>query len=105
MCTACNDARIEAKNGIFRAVGAPTEAALVVLAEKLGLADEAEQRAAEKERSADELGNPDAVSRQYAARSALFTVNACFADCAFCNSLSRLASSLLDGCGPSKAIN
>ena len=70
VCTACNDARIEAKNGIFRAVGAPTEAALVVLAEKLGLADESEQKAAEKERAADELGNPDAVSRHYAARYA-----------------------------------
>lgn len=70
VCTACNDARIEAKGGIFRAVGAPTEAALIVLAEKLGLADEAEQRSAEKERATDEMGHPDAVSRHYAARYA-----------------------------------
>lgn len=68
VCTACNDARIEGKNGIFKAVGAPTEAALVVLAEKLGLADPAEQQAAEKERRADPEGCPDAVTRHYAAR-------------------------------------
>ena len=30
VCAVCNDARIEAHGGVFRAAGAPTEAALVV---------------------------------------------------------------------------
>ena len=32
VCAVCNDARIEAHGGVFRAAGAPTEAALVVRA-------------------------------------------------------------------------
>ena len=71
VCTACNDARIEAKNGMYKAVGAPTEAALIVLAEKLGLSDPAEQHAADKAREADPEGSPDAATKQYAARPVL----------------------------------
>lgn len=68
VCATCNEARIEAKNGLFKAVGAPTEAALVVLAEKLGLADEAEQQRADETRRADPEGNLDAVTRRYLAK-------------------------------------
>lgn len=68
VCTICNEARIEFKNGLFRAVGAPTEAALVVLAEKLGVADNGQQRALEKARHADPEHMPDVVSKEYAAR-------------------------------------
>lgn len=35
ICAVCNEATIECKNGIYKAVGAPTEAALRVLVEKL----------------------------------------------------------------------
>ena len=38
VCCLCNESRIDARDGVFRAVGAPTEAALVVLAEKTGRA-------------------------------------------------------------------
>ena len=39
VCAACNEASIEYTGKAFRSVGAPTEAALKVLAEKLGVAD------------------------------------------------------------------
>ena len=40
----CNEARIECREGTFKAAGAPTEAALVVLAEKLGVPNQAASR-------------------------------------------------------------
>ena len=42
VCALCNEAQLECKAGVFRAVGAPTEAALVCMVEKLGLPDQAE---------------------------------------------------------------
>jgi len=39
VCALCSGADIEFKKGMYRAVGEPTEAALKVLAEKIGLAD------------------------------------------------------------------
>ena len=39
VCALCNGADIEYKNGAYKAVGEPTEAALKVLAEKIGLAN------------------------------------------------------------------
>ena len=42
VCALCNEAQLECKAGVFRAVGAPTEAALVCMVEKLGLPDLAE---------------------------------------------------------------
>lgn len=37
ICAVCNQANLEFKNGVFAAVGSPTEAALKVLTEKLGV--------------------------------------------------------------------
>lgn len=68
ICAVCNEARIEGKGGLFKAVGAPTEAALVVLAEKIGWPDAAEQAAVLKARKADLDDNCDAVCRLYASR-------------------------------------
>lgn len=68
MCAVCNEARIDAKDGVFKAVGAPTEAALVVLAEKLGLADVAETQRIRQARAADPSANPDGACRFYVAR-------------------------------------
>lgn len=53
------------KNGLYKAVGAPTEAALVVLAEKIGLADSAEQLGVAKARIADPEKTTDIASRAY----------------------------------------
>lgn len=39
VCAVCNEASIEVRDGRFKAVGNPTEAALLVLAEKLGVPD------------------------------------------------------------------
>lgn len=46
MCAVCNEAKVSYKDGVYSAVGAPTEAALSVLAEKLGLPDPAAEEAA-----------------------------------------------------------
>ena len=73
VCSACNDARLEAKNGVYKAVGAPTEAALVVLAEKLGVADESDKASIQKLRSGDDDAHADAVARYYASRSVIIT--------------------------------
>jgi hypothetical protein len=47
----------------FRAVGAPTEAALLVLAEKLGLPDATETAAARKKRTATPEEHPQPVTQ------------------------------------------
>lgn len=61
----CNEARIEAKGGVYKAMGAPTEAALLVLAEKLGVPDAAAQQAIMRERQADPEANPCGVCDYY----------------------------------------
>ena len=68
VCSACSDARIESKNGIYKAVGAPTEAALVVLAEKLGVADDIDKLAIKNLRTGDADSHADAVARFYSSR-------------------------------------
>ncbi|KAK9839523.1 hypothetical protein WJX81_007349 [Elliptochloris bilobata] len=68
VCAVCNDARIEARNGVFRAAGAPTEAALVVLAEKLGVPDAEEQARILAQRGSDPDAHADGASRWYHAR-------------------------------------
>jgi len=71
VCAVCNDARIEAKDGVFRAAGAATEAALVVLAEKLGVPDAGDQARIGAARAADPDAHADGASRWYHARRAL----------------------------------
>lgn len=44
VCTLCNEAELDIKGGAFRAIGQATEAALLVLTEKLGVADAAQQQ-------------------------------------------------------------
>eukprot|EP00884_Botryococcus_braunii_P010612 jgi/Botrbrau1/19552/Bobra.0035s0044.1 len=67
VCVLCNDARIEWRDGKVAAVGGPTEAALVVLAEKLGVPDPAVQV---KIHAAQNAHPPDldAVYRYYTSR-------------------------------------
>lgn len=40
VCALCNEAQVSLKGGVYHAVGQPTEAALLVLAEKLGAGDD-----------------------------------------------------------------
>ncbi|KAI8469125.1 MAG: hypothetical protein J3K34DRAFT_454251 [Monoraphidium minutum] len=61
VCAECNEARIEWKNGAFKAVGAPTEAALKVLAEKLGVTDRATSEALAEQRQQDPESHPAPV--------------------------------------------
>ncbi|GBF94232.1 hypothetical protein Rsub_06502 [Raphidocelis subcapitata] len=68
VCVECNEARLEFKSGAFRAVGAPTEAALRALAEKLGVPDAAVTAAAGELRRADPESNPEPVCAHYSAR-------------------------------------
>lgn len=67
VCALCNDARIEVKGGHHRAVGQPTEAALLVLAEKLGVPSAAEQKAITAARLADPEGQPTGACAHHAA--------------------------------------
>eukprot|EP00887_Chlorella_sp_A99_P001879 scaffold19.g1879.t1 len=64
----CSDARVELKEGHYRAVGQPTEAALLVLAEKLGVPDAAEQQAIIQARKADPAAGAMGACAHYAAR-------------------------------------
>lgn len=70
VCAVCNEAKLECKAGQFRVSGAPTEGALKVLAEKLGVADEGLNSLLADKRAADPETNPEPVSRQYLARCA-----------------------------------
>lgn len=53
ICAICNDASIVWKNGSYSATGMPTEAALKVLVEKLGVPDDERQRTIHSARRAD----------------------------------------------------
>ncbi len=68
MCALCNDARVEFKAGHHRAVGQPTEAALLVLAEKLGVAGEAAQRRIAAERLASPEASPTGACAHHASK-------------------------------------
>ncbi|KAI3437882.1 hypothetical protein D9Q98_000327 [Chlorella vulgaris] len=67
-CALCNDARIEYKQEHFKSVGQPTEAALLVLAEKLGVAGEAAQRAIVAARQADPEAHPAGACEAHASK-------------------------------------
>ncbi|KAK9917696.1 hypothetical protein WJX75_007286 [Coccomyxa subellipsoidea] len=68
VCAVCNEARIECKEGVFKAAGAPTEAALVVLAEKLGVPHAHQSAAIAAARQSDPDANADGVQRWYNAK-------------------------------------
>ncbi|GFH08660.1 cation_ATPase_N domain-containing protein [Haematococcus lacustris] len=65
--TFCNEASIEFKNGAFRCVGAPTEAALKVLTEKLGTTD-VSARAEIEARRRDPSNYPEPVSSHHSSK-------------------------------------
>jgi Ca2+-transporting ATPase len=56
VCALCNDARLDFKHGVYKAIGQPTEAALLVLAEKIGLGDAAAQQRIRANREDDPTG-------------------------------------------------
>ena len=68
VCCLCNESRIDARDGVFRAVGAPTEAALVVLAEKLGVPDPEAQERIRAQRATDPERHADGTAQYYATR-------------------------------------
>lgn len=69
VCAVCNDAHIEYKEGRYHAVGAPTEAALVVLVEKLGVADAGLNSRIQQQRAATPEGHADGTCQAYCRRS------------------------------------
>lgn len=69
VCAVCNDAHIEFKEGRYHAVGAPTEAALVVLVEKLGVADAGLNSRIQQQRAATPEGHADGTCQAYCRRS------------------------------------
>ena len=68
VCAICNDAHIEYKDGRFHAVGAPTEAALVVLVEKLGVADAGLKSRIQQQRATSPEGHADGTCQAYCRR-------------------------------------
>lgn len=68
VCALCNNATVECKGGAYRAVGAPTEAALAVLAEKLGVSDATVNARLVAARKADPEGGLNAVCNEYRSR-------------------------------------
>ena len=74
VCALCNEAALECKAGVFKAVGAPTEAALVCLVEKLGCAESQEHSDLGKLRRDNPEGCPMPVTKAYAARCALLSL-------------------------------
>ena len=65
VCAVCNDARLERRDNACRAVGQPTEAALLVLAEKIGLADPAAQQSVRMSREKNVTGACSAYAERY----------------------------------------
>lgn len=65
VCCICNDARLEKKDNSYRAIGQPTEAALLVLAEKIGLADAAAQQKTRHSREKNATGVCSNYSSRY----------------------------------------
>ncbi|XP_024541081.1 calcium-transporting ATPase 2, endoplasmic reticulum-type isoform X2 [Selaginella moellendorffii] len=56
ICALCNDAGIQFKNGSYSATGMPTEAAMLVLVEKLGVQDKQSLQKFKAKRMADPVG-------------------------------------------------
>jgi P-type Ca2+ transporter type 2C len=64
VCALCNDARLDLKHGVYKAIGQATEAALLVLVEKIGLGDAAKQRKIRANRE----DNPTGACSVYASK-------------------------------------
>lgn len=65
VCAVCSEAHIEFKNGSYKSAGLPTEAALVVLAEKLGVADDKLNTELAGKRQASPADHPQPISEYY----------------------------------------
>lgn len=67
----CNDAHIDFKDSRYHSVGAPTEAALTVLVEKLGLIDAGQTARIHQQRESQPEGHADLVCQAYCRRLVL----------------------------------
>jgi Ca2+-transporting ATPase len=65
VCALCNDARLDYKHGTYKAIGQPTEAALLILAEKIGLVDAAAQQRVRANREEDPTGACSMYAAKY----------------------------------------
>lgn len=74
ICSVCNEAVLECKGGVYKAVGGPTEAALKVLVEKLGLMDASTTRMLADKRLRSPEDHPEPISRAYQARLPLISL-------------------------------
>ena len=70
VCVMCNESTVELKDGAFRCAGEPTEGALKVLAEKIGVADAAANAKIVKLRAADPAKGCQGVADHHAAQGA-----------------------------------
>eukprot|EP00879_Flechtneria_rotunda_P008884 GHRR01009304.1.p1 GENE.GHRR01009304.1~~GHRR01009304.1.p1 ORF type:complete len:758 (+),score=252.63 GHRR01009304.1:345-2618(+) len=68
VCAACNEAQIACSDGTFRAVGAPTEASLKVLTEKLGTPDKSLSHKLTEQRRSNPDDDPSPVCDWYKSR-------------------------------------
>lgn len=68
VCALCSDSQVEVKNGKYRAIGQPTEAALLVLAEKLGVPDAAAQQQILQDRRENESACTTGACAHYNSR-------------------------------------
>lgn len=85
VCAVCNEATVECKAGTFKALGAPTEAALVVLAEKLGVPDANEQHRLRQQRSNDPENNATPACQWYSSKCVLPDCVVCLTESITCS--------------------
>lgn len=68
VCAACNESRLECNEGVFKAVGGPTEASLKVLVEKLGTSDKTTSHKLCEQRRSNPDDAPTPVCGHYCGR-------------------------------------
>ena len=66
VCAVCSEASLESNVGIYKAIGAPTEAALKVLVEKIGAGDAKTTKSLVLLRGSDSDANPEPICLHYA---------------------------------------
>lgn len=80
-CAINNEAGIECRGGHYRAVGGNTEAALIVLAEKLGVADRSENEHLAQLRNQDPERHSSTVCSHYHSRYMQVCMNRIISSC------------------------
>lgn len=68
VCAVCNEARLEVRDGKYTAIGLPTEAALHVLVEKLGLPDRSTSALLTRNRQQNPEQQPHPIVDSYRSR-------------------------------------